>query len=64
MTISCRKDLSSAKRVVIKAGTSVVSTPEGFPSLSRMAGIVEQVILVKLLFSTFFNFDSHARLQN
>ena len=30
-----------ANRVVIKAGTSVVSTPEGYPSLSRMAGLVE-----------------------
>ena len=32
-----------AKRIVIKAGTSVVSTPDGFPSLSRMADIVEHV---------------------
>jgi len=30
-----------ARRVVIKAGTSVVSTSEGYPSLSRMASIVE-----------------------
>lgn len=26
---------------MIKAGTSVVSTPEGYPSLSRIANIVE-----------------------
>jgi len=36
-----RDDLSLATRVVIKAGTSVVSTPDGYPSLSRMANIVE-----------------------
>lgn len=36
-----REDLSLASRVVIKAGTSVVSTPDGYPSLSRMANIVE-----------------------
>jgi glutamate 5-kinase len=35
--------LKSARRVVIKAGTSVVSTPEGYPSLVRLANIVEQV---------------------
>lgn len=28
---------------MIKAGTSVVSTPEGYPSLVRLANIVEQV---------------------
>lgn len=38
-----REDLAMAKRIVIKAGTSVVSTPDGFPSLSRMADIVEHV---------------------
>ena len=40
-----RQDLPLAQRVVIKAGTSVVSTPEGFPSLTRMANIVEHVSL-------------------
>jgi len=39
--IRSREDLKLANRVVIKAGTSVVSTPEGYPSLSRMANIVE-----------------------
>lgn len=39
--IHSREDLNLANRIVIKAGTSVVSTPEGFPSLSRMANIVE-----------------------
>ena len=38
-----RDDIPFAKRIVIKAGTSVVSTPDGFPSLSRMADIVEHV---------------------
>jgi delta-1-pyrroline-5-carboxylate synthetase len=36
-----RKDLSKANRVVIKAGTSIISTPDGYPSLTRMANIVE-----------------------
>jgi len=36
-----RDDLAMANRIVIKAGTSVVSTPDGYPSLSRMANIVE-----------------------
>ena len=40
-----RDDIPFAKRIVIKAGTSVVSTPDGFPSLSRMADIVEHVSL-------------------
>ncbi len=39
--IRTRDDIAFANRIVIKAGTSVVSTPEGYPSLSRMAGIVE-----------------------
>eukprot|EP01038_Epipyxis_sp_PR26KG_P006792 gene6792-9305_t len=39
--IRSRQDLSFANRIVIKAGTSVVSTPEGYPCLSRMANIVE-----------------------
>jgi hypothetical protein len=39
--IRSRKDIAFANRVVIKAGTSVVSTPDGYPSLSRMASIVE-----------------------
>ena len=34
---------SSVKRVVIKAGTSIVATPSGNPSLTRLAAIVEQV---------------------
>lgn len=38
-----REGLKGARRVVIKAGTSVVSTPEGYPSLVRLANIVEQV---------------------
>jgi len=38
-----RGRLKGAQRIVIKAGTSVVSTPEGYPSLVRLANIVEQV---------------------
>lgn len=40
--IHSRQDLSMAHRVVIKAGTNIVSTPRGYPSLSRIASIVEQ----------------------
>jgi hypothetical protein len=36
-----RSDIACANRIVIKAGTSVVSTPDGYPSLSRIASIVE-----------------------
>jgi hypothetical protein len=41
--IESRQDLSSAKRVVIKAGTSVVSTEDGRFSLVRLSSIVEQI---------------------
>ena len=40
--IHSRQDLSMAHRVVIKAGANIVSTPRGYPSLSRIASIVEQ----------------------
>mmetsp|Transcript_13388 Transcript_13388/g.20133 ORF Transcript_13388/g.20133 Transcript_13388/m.20133 type:complete len:757 (+) Transcript_13388:137-2407(+) len=39
--ITSRKDISRANRIVIKAGTSIVSTPLGYPSLPRIANIVE-----------------------
>jgi len=39
--IRTREDLSYAQRIIIKAGTGVVSTPDGYPSLTRMAAIVE-----------------------
>ncbi|KAJ1420057.1 Aspartate/glutamate/uridylate kinase [Ochromonadaceae sp. CCMP2298] len=41
MSIFDRHDLASAERIVIKAGTSVVSNPDGYPSLSRIANLVE-----------------------
>lgn len=41
--MSCRADLANVQRVVVKAGTSVVSNPNGSPSLTRIASIVEQV---------------------
>ena len=50
-----------AKRIVIKAGTSVVSTPDGFPSLSRMADIVEHVSPL-LLFAIAY-LDCRSRLK-
>ena len=40
--ITSRSDLSLSNRIVIKAGTSVVSNDDGFPSLSRMGNIVER----------------------
>ena len=39
--IHSREDIKLAQRIVIKAGTSVVSNPDGYPSLLRMASIVE-----------------------
>lgn len=53
-----RDDIPFAKRIVIKAGTSVVSTPDGFPSLSRMADIVEHVSAVCRFIATPINFLS------
>lgn len=47
MAEELRGRLKGAQRVVIKAGTSVVSTPEGYPSLVRLANIVEQVSAVR-----------------
>lgn len=43
MAEELRARLKDSRRVVVKAGTSVVSTPEGYPSLVRLANIVEQV---------------------
>jgi hypothetical protein len=40
--ILCRQDLTRARRVVIKCGTSVVSNADGHFSLTRLAAIVEQ----------------------
>jgi len=42
--IHSRQELTLSQRVVIKAGTSVVSTPDGYPSLSRIANIVENTV--------------------
>ncbi|RHZ34215.1 hypothetical protein DYB37_013446 [Aphanomyces astaci] len=41
-----RKDFQHAKRIVIKMGTSVVST-NGEPALGRLASLVEQVSMLK-----------------
>ena len=44
-----RGALRKAKRVVIKAGTSVVTSSDGLPSLVRIGSITEQVSqLVKM----------------
>lgn len=40
--ILCRQDLTRARRVVIKCGTSVVSNEDGHFSLTRLSAIVEQ----------------------
>jgi delta-1-pyrroline-5-carboxylate synthetase len=42
--MSNRDRLRTAKRVVVKLGTSTVSRPDGFPALSRLAAIVEQIV--------------------
>ena len=41
--LKSRETLRSAKRVVIKAGTSIVANPNGQPSLTRLGAIVEQI---------------------
>ena len=38
-----RAALRKARRVVIKAGTSVVANEDGSPSLTRLGAIVEQI---------------------
>jgi hypothetical protein len=52
-----------AKRIVIKAGTSVVSTPDGFPSLSRMADIVEHVSPLLLFAIAYLDCRSSLKLS-
>ena len=41
--IESREDLVRAKRIVIKAGTSVVTNDDGYFSLTRVASLVEQI---------------------
>ncbi len=41
--IECRDDLKRCRRVVIKAGTSVVTNDDGHFSLTRVSAIVEQI---------------------
>lgn len=38
-----RSALRMARRVVVKAGTSVVANEDGSPSLTRLGAIVEQI---------------------
>lgn len=40
--IKSREDIALSGRIVIKAGTAVISNPDGYPSLTRMADLVEQ----------------------
>eukprot|EP01032_Pedospumella_encystans_P021650 gene21650-24549_t len=40
--IKSREDIPLSSRIVIKAGTAVISNPDGYPSLTRMADLVEQ----------------------
>ena len=44
-----RAQLANVRRVVIKAGTSVVCNPDGRFSLSRLAAIVEQIAELQLM---------------
>jgi hypothetical protein len=52
--IRSREDIAYANRIVIKAGTTVVSTPDGFPSLQRMANIVEHVVLLSVVMRVIY----------
>mmetsp|Transcript_45627 Transcript_45627/g.126169 ORF Transcript_45627/g.126169 Transcript_45627/m.126169 type:complete len:113 (+) Transcript_45627:1030-1368(+) len=47
--IYSRAQLANVRRVVIKAGTSVVCNPDGRFSLSRLAAIVEQIAELQLM---------------
>eukprot|EP00903_Cladosiphon_okamuranus_P013767 g12814.t1 len=42
-----RAALMSATRIVVKAGTSIVSNPRGYPCLSRIGAVVEQCAWLK-----------------
>eukprot|EP00929_Paragymnodinium_shiwhaense_P011060 TRINITY_DN11632_c0_g1_i1.p1 TRINITY_DN11632_c0_g1~~TRINITY_DN11632_c0_g1_i1.p1 ORF type:complete len:833 (+),score=236.50 TRINITY_DN11632_c0_g1_i1:252-2750(+) len=42
-----RQDLASARRVLVKLGTSTACTPAGDPALSRLANVVEAVVELK-----------------
>ena len=42
-----RAALRDARRVLVKAGTSVVTSPNGYPSLTRLASLVEQIAELK-----------------
>lgn len=42
-----RKDFQHAKCIIVKLGTSVVSTKQGEPALSRIASIIEQIVELK-----------------
>ncbi|CAM9400671.1 unnamed protein product, partial [Phaeothamnion confervicola] len=42
-----RRKVVGAHRIVVKAGTSVVSDPRGYPSLSRLGAIVEQCVWLR-----------------
>ena len=42
-----RSALRSSNRILIKAGTSVVTSPNGYPSLTRLASLVEQIAELK-----------------
>lgn len=47
--IAGRGDLSAVHRVVIKAGTSIVTTEDGYPCLSRLSYVVEAASKLWLL---------------
>ena len=38
-----RSDFKRAQRIIVKAGTGVLSRPDGLAAISRIANIVEQV---------------------
>ena len=43
-----RKALRNARRILIKAGTSVVANDDGRPSLTRLGAICEQIAEVSM----------------
>jgi glutamate 5-kinase len=45
--IRSRKDLGSARRIVVKAGTQVLLSEDGFPSLGRIFALVEALAALR-----------------
>jgi hypothetical protein len=57
-----RKALRNARRILIKAGTSVVANDDGRPSLTRLGAICEQIAEVSTMLSLSLLVDTHSEM--